>query len=96
MNWKVLALIASVTLSAGLNSCSNPASTTNEISPSNAPAASTDKPGDAMSKPGDAMSKDKSGDAMSKPGDAMSKPGDAMSKDKSGDAMKKESTTTKP
>ena len=90
MNWKVLVLIASLTLSAGLNSCSSPASSNNQVTPNSNPDASDamrkDKSGDAMSQPGDAMSKDKSGDSMNKPGDA-------MSKDKSGDAMKKESTT---
>jgi len=70
MNWKVLVLIASLTLSAGLNSCSSPASSNNQVNPNSNPAASDamskDKSGDAMSQPGDAMSKDKSGDAMKK------------------------------
>ncbi len=91
MNWKVLGLIACLTLSAGLNSCSGSDSTNNQVSPSpSGDAMKKDKAGDAMGKPDDAMKKDKAGDAMGKPGDA-------MKKDKAGDAMKKESVpATKP
>ena len=60
MNWKVLALIASMMLASGLNACSSTASNT-EASPSAAPSADTGNTGDAMKndKAGDAMKNEK-------------------------------------
>ncbi len=65
MNWKLFSLIAVLTLTAGLASCSSKPETT-------APAA-----GDAMTSPaaGDAMTSPAASDAMKQePGDAMQSP----------------------
>jgi pentapeptide MXKDX repeat protein len=72
MNWKIVSLIAGLTLTASLAACSGNPAQTNQTSPTASPSA------DAMKKDGDAMKKD--GDAMKKDGDAM-KSGDAMKKD---------------
>ena len=103
MNFKVLAVIASLTLTAGFNF---PASAFNPNTANNHPTlkwdraiAQTKTTGDSMSNPHDSMKK--TGDSMSKPHDSMSKPqnsmgktGDSMSKPqnsmkKTGDTMKK-------
>jgi hypothetical protein len=104
MNWKVLCLIAGLTLTASLSACSNSTpDSQNQVSPGGASApAETGTPGGAVKndKAGDAMKNDKAGDAMKKDkaGDAMKKDntGDAMKKDKAGDTEKKEPATTKP
>ncbi|MBD0361745.1 MAG: hypothetical protein ICV55_03010 [Coleofasciculus sp. C3-bin4] len=88
MNWKVLCLIAGLTLTASLSACSNSTpDSQNQVAPGGASApAETGTTGDAVKndKAGDAMKNDKAGDAMKK-----DKAGDAMKKDKAGDAMKK-------
>jgi hypothetical protein len=95
MNWKVLCLIAGLTLTASLSACSNSTpDSQNQVAPGGASApAETGTTGDAMKKDntGDAMKKDNTGDAMKK-----DNTGDAMKKDNTGDAMKKEPATTKP
>ncbi|MEH2303631.1 MAG: hypothetical protein V7K49_03745, partial [Nostoc sp.] len=77
MNWKILCLIAGLSLTTSLTACSGTPATNNQIAPEASPAMSKDKAGDAMGKDkaGDAMSKDKAGGAMGK---------DAMGKDKAG------------
>lgn len=99
MNWKILCLIAGLSLTASLTACSSSPASNNQIAPEASPAMSKDKAGDAMGKDAmgkDAMGKDKAGDAMSKDkaGGAMGK--DAMGKDKAGDAMKQSPASTKP
>ena len=89
MNWKVLCLIAGLTLTASLSACSATPDSKNEVNPGGSPAAESTTPGGAMQKD-DAMKKD--GGAMKKD-DAMKKDGGAMKKD---DAMKNDSKTTKP
>ncbi|WP_298912431.1 hypothetical protein [uncultured Nostoc sp.] len=107
MNWKILCLIAGLSLTTSLTACSSTPATNNQVAPEASPAMSKDKAGDAMCKykacdamgkykaggaiGKDAMCKDKAGDAMSK-----DKAGDAMGKDKAGDAMKQSPASTKP
>ncbi|MEH2276782.1 MAG: hypothetical protein V7K40_18825, partial [Nostoc sp.] len=74
MNWKILCLIAGLSLTSSLTACSSTPATNNQIAPEASPAMGKDKAGDAMGK-------DKAGDAMGK-----DKAGDAMGKDKAGDA----------
>jgi pentapeptide MXKDX repeat protein len=94
MNWKILCLIAGLSLTISLTGCSSSPASNNQIAPEASPAMSKDKAGDAMGKDAmgkDAMGKDAMGkDAMGKhkAGDAMSK--DAMGKEKAGDAMGKD------
>ena len=80
MNWKILCLIAGLSLTTSLTACSKSPASNNQITPEASPAMSKDKTGDAMGK--DAMGKDKTGDAMSK--------------GKTGDAMKQPPASTKP
>ncbi|MEH2263339.1 hypothetical protein [Nostoc sp.] len=104
MNWKIICLIAGLSLTASLTACSSSPASNNQIAPEASPAMSKDKAGDAMGKDAmgkdamgkDAMSKDKAGGAMGKDAMGKDKAGDAMSKDKAGDAMKQPPTSTKP
>ena len=70
MNWKVLCLIAGLTLTASLSACSNSTpDSQNQVSPGGASApAETGTPGGAMKKDntGDAMKKDKAADTEKK------------------------------
>lgn len=94
MNWKILCLIAGLSLTASLTACSSSPASNNQIAPEASPAMSKDKAGDAMGK--DAMGKDKAGGAMGKDAMGKDKAGDAMSKDKAGGAMKQSPASTKP
>ena len=70
MNWKVLCLIAGLTLTASVSACSNSTpDSQNQVSPGGASApAETGTSGGATKndKAGDAMKKDNTGDAMKK------------------------------
>jgi pentapeptide MXKDX repeat protein len=109
MNWKILCLIAGLSLTISLTGCSSSPASNNQIAPEASPAMSKDKAGDAMGKDAmgkdamgkDAMGKHKAGDAMSKDAMGKEKAGDAMGKDamgkhKAGDAMKQSPASTKP
>ena len=84
MNWKVLCLIASLTLTAGLTSCSGTDTSNTQVSPAADSSPGSAMKGDAMKNDGNAMK----GDAMKNDGNAMK--GDAMKND--GNAMKDDST----
>jgi hypothetical protein len=86
MNWKVLCLIAGLTLTASLSACSNSTpDSQNQVAPGGASAPAE------TGTTGDAVKNDKAGDAMKK-----DNTGDAMKKDKAGDTEKKEPATTNP
>jgi hypothetical protein len=82
MNWKVVCLIAGLTLTAGLTSCSGTDARNNQVSPSTAPTTGTTET-------------NSSGEAMMQKDDAMMKT-DGQAMMKKGEAMMKEPTTTKP
>ncbi len=64
MNWKILCLIAGLSLTTSLTACSSSPASNNQVAPEASPAMSKDKAGDAMSKDkaGGAMGKDKAVD----------------------------------
>lgn len=109
MNFKVLAVIASLTLTVGFNFPasafnSNPANNhltskwDRAIAKTKTTGDSMSNPHDSMKKTGDSMGKtgdsmSKSHDSMSKPQNSMSKPNDSMSKPQN--SMKKTGDTMK-
>ncbi|HEY9711398.1 MAG TPA: hypothetical protein V6D48_24540, partial [Oculatellaceae cyanobacterium] len=84
MNWKVLCLIAGLTLSASLSACSAPPSGENQANPSVSPAAESGTSGDATKSD---TTKDATKSDTTK---------DATKSDTTKDATKKEPATTKP
>ena len=84
MNWKILLVIAGLSLSAGLTACNKEATPDAPKTETGAPSATTEtKPADGM-KPGDSKTETKT---------ETTKPGDSM---KPGQTKTTETKTTKP
>ena len=93
MNWKVLCLIAGLTLSASLSACSAPPSSENQANPSVSPAAESGTSGDATKSD---TTKDATKSDTTKDATKSDTTKDATKSDTTKDATKKEPATTKP